>query len=95
MVFFQSYGGYLSDVNGTQIGLLGFWGRCNRCNTIYAGVIDAYNPKDGGVFMDHIKGFGGGSGGGLRLASDHHAVIPKFKKNEIVFANLWRYLLYS
>ena len=82
----QSYGGYLSDVNGTANWAIGFGVDATDANTIYAGVIDAYKSTDGGVSWTHISDWRG-SGGGLQyLHADHHAV-RSIKNNEIVFAN--------
>ena len=82
----QSYGGYLSDVNGTANWAIGFGVDATDANTIYAGVIDAYKSTDGGVSWTHISDWRG-SGGGLQyLHADHHAV-RSINNNEIVFAN--------
>ena len=82
----QSYGGYLSDVNGTANWAIGFGVDATDSNTIYAGVIDAYKSTDGGVSWTHISDWRG-SGGGLQyLHADHHAV-RSINNNEIVFAN--------
>jgi PKD repeat protein len=82
----QSFGGYLSDTNGTANWAMGFGVDASDANTIYAGVIDAYKSTDGGDSWAHISDWRGANGGLEYLHADHHAV-RSVNNNEIIFAN--------